>query len=404
MADFTEGPDGQIDDRVRLSLGEDTAVDIFESYDVACSVLTQPAAFTVALATGNPKRVPEIIKRYQPNTTFKLSIGNVPQQMGRIDRVSVKSGVNGTSINISGRDLLAPLHDTYIEDEKSYADATYASLVRAFLAEVGLDKQILLASNAANRKMTTGAPVISRSEPTEDVTTEDIVDLVLQDTGAGGNGTAVVHRTLRARLGLRRYEFLKKELDKAGLFLWCTARGDFVLSAPNPRQEPAYYIYRHVGLSSSVIDAEFTNDTTSRYTECIVIGRGPGKKRGRSKALGQAVDPEMKSYGFVRPLTKREKSVADHRQADTIALRKLAEGRRRGWKLAYTVAGHSTPAIGGGRAVWAPDTVVTVHDELFGVFGNFWISDVRHTRGPDGSRSHINLVRLTDLLFGSDET
>ncbi len=399
MADFAIGVDDEIDDRVRIALGEDSFVDVFDSYDVSCSVLTQPASFSVSI--GVVDGVPDLLKRYTPNTKFQLLIGDVPQQSGRIDGVAVRQDASsGTSFHVSGRDLLAPLHDTYIEDEKTYSDATYLSLVQAFLNEVGLDGIKINSDNAANRKLTTGVQVVSRSEPTESVTTEDLVDLVLSASG----GETIVHRTLRTRLGIRRYEFLIKELAKGGLFIWCTAKGEFVLAAPNAKQKPTYRIYRSEGIASNVLDSDFVNDTAPRYSEAAVLGRGAGRKKGRHKALGLAVDPEMQALGFKRAITVRDPNIKDHKVADTIALRKLAEGRRRGWRLRYTVAGHSAPSlVGGGRAVWAPDTVVELHDDLLGISGNFWISDVQHRRSRSGSTSSITLVRLNDLLFGSDE-
>jgi prophage tail gpP-like protein len=399
MADFAERF-GEIDDRVRITLGEETNVDICESYDVYVSVLTQPASFSLTL--GLSDGLIDILSKYKPNVPFKLHIGDVLQQSGRIDGRSVTSNArSGTKVSINGRDNLSALHDTYIDAEKSYLDATYAGLTRQMLAEVGLSKYPLHTSNQANRKIMTGVPVRVMSEPDQTVTTEDIVETVI---ASADNRTTTIHRTVRARLGFRRYDFLRKELDRVGLFLWCSAKGEFVLSQPNAKQAPSYKIFRKIGLGSNVIDAEFTDDSVPRYSECLVIGRGGGKKKGRAKALGRAVDPEMQQLGFDRALTVRDSKAIDHRTADTIALRKLAEGRRRGWRLKYTMAGHSTPSlVGGGRAVWAPDTVVDVDDELFGIKGQYWISDVHHHRSMGGSRSTLTLMRMNDLIFGTDD-
>jgi hypothetical protein len=68
------------------------------------------------------------------------------------------------------------------------------------------------------------------------------------------------------------------------------------------------------------------------------------------------------------------------------------------------MSGHSTPSlVGGGRAVWAPDTIVEVNDELLGITGTFWVAQVTHMRNPK-STSLIELMRLGDLVFGTDES
>jgi prophage tail gpP-like protein len=98
----------------------------------------------------------------------------------------------------------------------------------------------------------------------------------------------------------------------------------------------------------------------------------------------------------------RDVNVSTDEQAEFFARRKLAESRRTGWQLTYTVAGHSTRAIGGlGRAVWTPDTVVEVEDDEFGLRDLFYIEAVDFRRPP--TTTTLTLMRTGDLVFGSDD-
>src|SRR5262249_54808500 len=160
----------------------------------------------------------------------------------------------------------------------------------------------------------------------------------------------------------QQYAHVKRILDRAGLFLWATARGDFVLSAPNAKQKPSYRIVRQRGNDRNAVNvtnARHKNETTGRFSEALIFARGGGRKFGRQNTAGQFVDDEMVTFGYNRPLVFKDANVTNPEQAEFYARRKLAEARRAGWQLVYTVAGHTTPSLNGGqRAVWAPDTVV----------------------------------------------
>ena len=70
--------------------------------------------------------------------------------------------------------------------------------------------------------------------------------------------------------------------------------------------------------------------------------------------------------------------------------------------LSYTLAGHTTPRIGGrDRVVWAVDTVVEVDDQELGIAGTFWIEAVEFSRGPE-TNTTITLMRPGDLVFGGE--
>jgi prophage tail gpP-like protein len=110
----------------------------------------------------------------------------------------------------------------------------------------------------------------------------------------------------------------------------------------------------------------------------------------------------MVALGYERPLVHRDVNVTNDKQAEFYARRVLAESRRASWQLIYTMAGHSTDSLLGGRAVWAVDTVVDVADDEFGLNGSLWIESVTHRRNPQ-TTTEIVLMRGDDLVFATGE-
>src|SRR6266571_492908 len=132
---FSPNTIGELDDRVRLVLNGNEVL-IAETWDVKCSIFTQPAAFSLRLGHGGT--VAELIKRYPPRTPFQLYIGKSQQQSGRTDARGAEDSAGGSEFTVRGRDTLAPLHDDLIADESVFNEPTYVDLVKKQLKEVGL--------------------------------------------------------------------------------------------------------------------------------------------------------------------------------------------------------------------------------------------------------------------------
>ncbi len=378
---------GAVDDVVRLSLGGETVV-VAESYEVHQGILNQPAAFSLRLGHGDVVRT--LAALYPPHTRFELSIGNVLQQTGYTDGYELSSASNATEITIRGRDNLAQLHDAYVTADVSYTNLTFAGLVEQVIAASGYEDWTLFLSNESNRSALAGVGV-QQTKATRDP----------KSTSAGAQ------KALQAKVGERRYHFLTRVLATAGFFLWCAGDGSFILSEPNANQRPVSQIVRKRGSTRnlvSVTHARHVNDTAHRYSEAIVYARGGGRSFNRQKAKGAFEDSEMLGWGITqRPFVVRDGNVTNIEQAEFYARRQLADGRRSGWALEYTVTGHTTTALSGGRAVWTPDTVVSVDDDEFGIRADLWLESVAFQRAESGgTTTRLRLMRPEDLIFGGD--
>ena len=391
MATFEVNALGEVDDRVRLVVdGKDVL--IAESYDVTVSVFNQPARWSIT--TGSASTAAELIKTFAPGRPFELRIGDVLQQTGVLEDRAARSR-GGTTLTLTGRDALVPLFKDHISDERSYKSETYVQLAYEMLKAVGLKDATIQSSNRANRQVRAGVKIVELLPPRE------VLQIKTDATGVSG----VSHNSIEAKLNEKRYEFLKRYLQVAGLFFWAAADGTFVISEPNGHQQAVASIVRRVGQSrqqTSVIADSWQDNRSNRYRTYSVYGRGAGRKGGHQKAMGVWIDPEMRDDGFTESKVVRAQNARTAAQAEFIARRMAAEDRRSGWQLRYTVSGHTTVTASGERAVWTPDTVVSVDDEVLGIKRDLYLSEVTYRRAPE-TTTDLVFTRPEDLVFGDGD-
>jgi prophage tail gpP-like protein len=402
------------DDIVEIRLG-DESMRIIKSYSIRQSVLNPPSSFQIEVGHGDA--LAELIKKFPPNTPFQMFV--TPQKGGA--RVPVIAGFTDgyttsgppSTLRLQGRDPIGKLFDTYVLSDKNFSEKTFIDLTRQAIEAVGLDPTILIPGSdfeAVNRKAVSGVKVV-RVRKVSIETIEETGEI--EETFTFKKKTVL--QTIKAQLGMRWWDFLKKQYERAGIFLWSGGDGSLIIDAPNPDWEPTYKIVRRrpkqepqdpSGLVS-VTSGSFRNLTVQRYTKAIVNGRAGGGKGGRGKVKGEFVDDEMAELlggEDIKPIVIKDNEAKSKRQAEFKARRMIAEFNRRAFQVKYTVPGHSTPSAKDGRirAIWTPNQVVSVDDEEFGIKEDMWISDVEFARAP---RTHANLtlMRRKDLVFAREE-
>lgn len=408
-AQFLSDQIGALDDAIALVLAGEQVVTA-QTWSHTEGILSQPCEWNLRLGWGDVAA--GLLKKYPKHTPFELYVGNVLQASGWTDGINANQSPGGaTTVVIHGRDKLAKLHDTSVKAQTGVNVATYPDLCWFALQQVGLapkgkpiDPTILRVDNVANRNIKSGVPIQS-------ILPHRTVEQILEDAGLGtlgGQNTGAVHSQPIARIAETWHQFLRRYLDRAGLMLWAAADGSFVLSAPNANQPPTYKLVRQTGLpnaGSNVVGCSYQDDGTHRHTEAIVYGRGGGRKLGHVKAKGGFTDQEMIDAGYGdQPIVFHDTACHTGAEAAYFARRKLAEERRGGWRLEYTVAGLTLPYAGdlNQRAVLVPDTVVEVQDLELGIDGPFYIETVARQREP-ATLTTIRLMRPEDLVFGGPD-
>lgn len=397
---------GNGDDTVKLILAGD-AVLISETWELTEGILTQPASWQMQLGWGKTARA--LIAKYPKRTPFELQIGNVPQAVGFTDGFVYEQPPGGAgTLRINGRDKLAKMQDSYVKAQTSINVNTYAKLAWHAMQQCGLapdgdvDPKILKTDNAANRALKGGVPV-------RPVQPHRTVQQIIDDAGLSGSNVGSVATVPVAKIGETWHGFLRRYLDRAGLFFWAAADGTFVLSQPDGNQNATYQFRRRATgttLRANAAGCRYQDLGTGRHTEVILYGRGGSKVLGSVKAKGGFVDQEMLDAGYTdQPLVIRDAHVHSGAEAEYFSRRKLAEERRAGFQLEYDIPGLTLPYAGDGgstRAVIIPDTVVEVQDDELGIYDNFYIETVTKRRAPQTSTT-VRLMRIDDLLFGTND-
>lgn len=369
-------------DAVELVL-DDKVVKFAEEYTVHTSVLAQPSNFTIKIAHKGPPA--DVIADFPPRTRFELRMGGLQQFNGWIDGYEVNDGEDGTDVVFQGRDYLAPLASGYVTSDQSFKQTSAHEMVRRGLDAVGLRDAILVVSNQESLQRRTGAKIGSDGFTQE-------------------RQFSKVNKAITAKAGDKWLDFILRELKRQGLFVWAAPSGNVVLGAPNGKQMPLYRIVRHPdrGIGTN-ITGRLHNNAENRGSEAIVIAGG-GKRGARQfLAAGAYLDREMIAWNYNQPIVFRDVHAANEEQAEFYARRKLAETRRSGWNLTYTVPGHATPSIFGDQYyIWNPDTCVEVDDSWLGIKGKFWIESCEYKGSESGRTTTLVLQRPDDLIFAED--
>jgi len=324
-------------------------------------------------------------------------------QAGVIDSRSVPNA-NYTQIEVRGRDYMAKLFDAFMEEEQEFPQPDYLSLTRAVMDKAGLTEakgHYIQVINDVNRFLLTGVKAKVRGEGTE--LAQEL------ETGAMAGTGQLVYKTLKAKLGTRYFDFLNTQYKLAGLFLWASPDKTFVLARPLAKQDASFFLRRSPFKgNTNIIDCSFSDDTTMRHSKAIVYGKSGGGRRGVEICRGEFADDEMLNYGFDKNVVVHDADVKTPAECEFVARRIIAEERRNGWKLDYTVSGHQVPSDNSytGKAVWGPDTMVNVQDDELHVDGDdslnfrrdFYLEAVTYSRNPQ-TQTKIHLVRPGDLLF-----
>lgn len=418
------------DETFRLSL-DGFECPIASEYTVHAGVLSVPAVFEMTI--GHAAQLSELVDRFPAFTPFELRVGDVVVQTGETDGYAPK-GSDGSELTIHGKDLLRRIVKKQISSDRTFSEKTFAELTEIALEEVGLGSVSVVSDNTAHRKAITGSQKVKAVVP---ATTEETVAAA----GADG-GTKIQARTIKGERGTTWWDFLSTQYKRAGLFLWAAVDGTFVLSRPNGQQTPLYRILRRRGKDNQPGEVtvlgqpSFEFDADQRFTECHVVGQAGSGIDGHGTVTGRAFDREMvellnpgitdADYArFVKLASKATPTDAERkelagfrreelfftdkkaqtiRQCEFLARRKIAESRRAGWALSYTVAGHMAPSLvdGGKPVVWAPDTVAHVVDEELGLDGPMYVESLVYDRKPM-TKTAIRLMRIEDLVYAEED-
>jgi prophage tail gpP-like protein len=413
--DFASDTLGAEDDVVSVYLA-DQDIRIFGSYEVKTSVFTQPAAFNLRIGWGAAAR--DLLRLIRVGDPFELRINDTAIQAGQIEAVDVPNA-KVTELSVRGRDWMAPLFRTGIYDERQYASKTLGNLVGEVVAIVYYhqDRQVLY-DNAANRSILTKTFVKAPKKHPRGQLIEQI------DTGAVATGGAkIIYQNVKCKVGETYFQFLDHHLRLAGVYMWATPDGDFILGAPNTFQPPTYLLTRRRGQTRNECNVEehgYRFDITHMHSAVLACGRYQGRalygiaeNPWCTGALQDPADPFKATLDEIigQPTAIFDDEIKTPKQAEWLAKRRVSEEMRAGFHLTYTISGHKLPcpaSDGRQMAIVTHDTMAKLEDDELGFnsandlgFGNdFWLDEISYKRSNEsGTTTSFDCIHPLSVMY-----
>jgi prophage tail gpP-like protein len=318
-----------------------------------------------------------------------------------------------TELEIKGRDWMAPFFRAEIVNERQFSSTTIQELIEEVLKIVGLGDRTVFYDNAANRQLMTKGKRAYKHPRGSLVQTID-TGIV---TSGGGH---VEYQDVKCKVGESWFQWLDRQLRMAGLYMWATLDGNFVVSAPNITQNPTYRITRRRGQTRNEVNVEdhaYRFDITNMHTSICVFGRSDAHQISAvavnlwcAQAIGGTVAGTQATGTGFEPRAIFDDEIKNPRQAQWRANRAVSEEMRAGFHLSYTVAGHRLPCIQAEdqMAIIAPDTMCQLEDDELGFnsanelgFGNnFWLDEITYRRSKDnGTSTSFDCVHPLSLAY-----
>lgn len=360
----------------RLVLEDGTEISRWKEYTVNSNFLSPTDAWSFTFGTETEwKRLKDKIR---PDRKFELYVDEALQATGWIDsRKAKRSITGGVTVNVQGRDVLAPLCKANIHPDTATKGKTVEQIIEEAFRQVypGALMPTIVYDNDANR-----AVVMDESKR-------------YKKTKKGKSKNVLEYYSARPQEGA--FEFCVRLLRKNGLWMWGAADGSVVVSSPNYDQPASYLISCKRG--DTVVqtsDAEDSWDRQNVPSHVIVRGKSASKEWQKSKVFGRVYDTDSlricPSY-----IQHDEATTAD--ECKQFAMQELSRLKQEEKVYSVTCKGHRDPFTG---AVYAVDTIAKIDDEILDVHDDLWCLERSFTKGADsGTHTQLRFIPKGAIKF-----
>lgn len=324
---------------------------------------------------------PDLAKKFPMGTFAAVDVNGKRQFQGIVKHVKLTASRNGTSLTVTGYDILHPLVRGNINPRIEIPkETTIADLVQKVVNDqFALPYAIFDNDNAS--AIAIGSDAVKKGKKYE---SRHKRDLKIKD--------------IRPHDGEGAFDYVARILSHYGYWMWAQQDGlGVVIGGPDYEQTPAYTLVRKhdpnaggAGLGNNILDA--TSDHNEESVPSHVFVRGSDAAAGAKGTVKAMAENPLVSY-FV-PAYIADRDASDRQKAETIARRFMAKQMRNWYVYECTVAGFSDPANG---AIYNVNSVANVLDEKTGTEGRMWIE----SRTFEASRSGGKVTRLKLIPLGT---
>lgn len=331
-----------------------------------------------------------------------LTVGDAGQLAGRIDVTEI--GRRGAAVACSGRDYIADLVECNVDPSLVIKDQmTLQAALKLAMSPVGIN--VVLGDAKVMRDVRSGRSARAKAPP-------DFLSLKLQDLQPD------------SEQGI--YEWANRIVARHGATIQPTLRRNEInVVAPNYDQEALYQIRRtrNPGGANRVKEAYATRDFARFPTFTIIRGQGAGKDvsgkdaDNTSASINSAgLTPEtieVSAFGRRKPkphgddadgylyrlLSLHDRTATNKTQVNAAAFRAIWDRLKDTLLYTATLRGHQDPDTG---AIYTPDTIIDVQDDVAGVREKLWIKQRKLSYDPrGGAETQITCWRIGALQLGA---
>jgi prophage tail gpP-like protein len=377
-----------------------------------------------SLTVGGEIVSKDLERELVPGARVSLSLNGLDQCSGYVDGVEISADRDsGLVYRFEGRDSLSPIIDGHIDPRTHFKESqSLEELFRTIFEPFGFKNFVI--DNDAHRSLRTG---LRTGRP-----------------GKGKRGGRAIAqrklRQLRPQMHEGAFAFAARVAQRHGLWIWSSPDGQtIILGEPDFDQEPSYKLRRNRG-GTNILGGHIKLDTAEQPTIVLADGFSGGGEFGKSRIRAKCVHPIL-GYDASGTMLPHVKAIYDkHAEAVEIKLpsvdtkntlyrkarsnriqsrplylhddesktleqltmyvqREMALRLQKSAAVSYTVEGHAW-TDGGAYVPWAPDTIVDVDDDVFGIKGRMYVLGRTFRKSRNGgTTTQLDLILPGSLKF-----
>jgi prophage tail gpP-like protein len=421
---------GPLEDDVTLELVDiGMTISGCKSYEFSTDYVDANTSWHFEFADDNYQ---EIAGKLQNGQTVGIKINGYLQATGYVDQISIHSSrEGGTTMMVTGRDTLSPACDSHVDPKFEFpATTTLKAILQKLFAPYGF-KEILV-DDSVNRQKISGSHSVFTTNDDHAVVEKAI--------------TSPINNKFKPHPGEGVYEFAERLGKRFGFHIRASADGKSLLvGRPDFKSAPIYKL-THTSNDlpgpndvsvNNVISSDVTFDWTRQPTVIIAEGSGGGghfRKQSLKVILVneilsdndfeiQAIQDLKKAYseaipqkrrdirfpplikvqdktGFAKLIYAYDDESKTNEQLTNYARRIMADHQSHFCRATYTVNRHSQDGV-----VWAPNTSVTVKDDISGINQTMWIKGRKFSGSRQGGkRTELELILPSTYQISKEST
>ena len=299
------------------------------SFDVANPEIQLTTGMPVELRINGNKELTGIIDRRNP----------------RYEKVEL-----GRQLTLEGRDLMGLLVDSYCEQFLTLKGTTLKTLAQTLFQNI--DKRFRNIMTVVYQENVAGVLLTHQRK------VSSVNGLALSDTPQAYS---------QIEPGMTIFEVLKEYAQSRGMMFFCDNDGTFTFGRPKASGQPLFNLTTTLsGNGNNVIEGELDENISHRYSRVTVAGQQQGTDSTTATAINTKAVVSDSTFPFYKPFVKQNNN---DRYSPKLQARMLMEKMKAdGFKLSYTVAGHSQNGHN-----WKINELVRIKDEALGVNGTYLI-------------------------------